>query len=946
MKKASAKSKARVVKKAKRVARAAALKRVAGKRVNLLAVVAGPAQTFKSPALSKIAKAKAAKCPTCHAKPGEPCKARGGVKMLTFHRLRFKAIPRPDKAALARDAGKSAPVLHASQGVPTIALDKITIGKRHRKDFSHVPEVAESINERGGLILPIALTPKHKLIDGEVRMRAWKLSRFGKQPIPYHIINIDSVIAGEWDANSRRKDFTPAEAVSIKREVEATFAKLKAEQDRNRPKETRPAPGRKAAKGYSSGKTRDRVAMFTGIKGRTLEKAEAVIEAAERDPERFGDLVEKMNKTRKVDAAFKVMKIRTQTDQLRDAPPTLPPNGPYKRAVIDFPWPHESNDTQESIDARGRSLRPYAAMAIPSCIDFARDKIAPLLDPDECVVGFCATNHHLANGAAHAVMAALGWPCWPNGDGGTTILTWDKVAIGRGQILRDVTEQIVILIRGKPFMDLTGENPPTTLISERRRENSRKPKKLWELFERAFPGERFASFFSQGGEGKLWDGFGDQAQRFAPEGTTADVLELAALEAIAAGKDLDRGAIAGMITAKFAIGRVKPKLTKAGEVQLAKLRAIAAANAEAAKAPDDECGVLEQVEAGFPVDYADAKLMDTLRKGKLIAGKGPIKLTKAGAARLRELKEDRDEKRMLAVLPDDLDQLVLLYGKELAARHDAIIRNSEIEFAIHDRGLELLEMKANGGTEFGSATEKSPAEQLRKRNMAAVGEVPMWGQRGVFALDAHNVPHIVQSSESYNLSVHAVDPKLPFISSTGFRSFVGEGDGPAFGVTVEDQARAYIEEEFSHEDAQPGKSDKRKDRRTLPMPSVVYKLPSADADDREPVKVGKRSAFDGRAGATDIEKVKAAPAGHVISMTLDWSSTNKPGRKPNAKNATSVARCQCGAMFKALNQPAGWKAQDKEIVTHWAKVRAEAPASDGGEAVVESEGGAPGLAAA
>jgi len=42
-------------------------------------------------------------------------------------------------------------------------------------------------------------------------------------------------------------------------------------------------------------KTRDKVAEFTGVSGRTLDKATAVVEAAEADPKRFGHLVEEMD---------------------------------------------------------------------------------------------------------------------------------------------------------------------------------------------------------------------------------------------------------------------------------------------------------------------------------------------------------------------------------------------------------------------------------------------------------------------------------------------------------------------------------------------------------------------------------------------------------------------------------------------------------------------------
>ena len=55
-----------------------------------------------------------------------------------------------------------------------VPLDEIKIGSRVRRDFSHVPELAESIRE-DGLIQPIVLTYNKQLIAGESRIRAHRL---------------------------------------------------------------------------------------------------------------------------------------------------------------------------------------------------------------------------------------------------------------------------------------------------------------------------------------------------------------------------------------------------------------------------------------------------------------------------------------------------------------------------------------------------------------------------------------------------------------------------------------------------------------------------------------------------------------------------------------------------------------------------------------------------
>ena len=63
---------------------------------------------------------------------------------------------------------------------------------------------------------------------------------------------------------------------------------------RNRGGEGEPAKrcrGAKVGKVSTPLKTRDKVAEFTGVSGRTLDKATAVVEASETDPEKFGHLI-------------------------------------------------------------------------------------------------------------------------------------------------------------------------------------------------------------------------------------------------------------------------------------------------------------------------------------------------------------------------------------------------------------------------------------------------------------------------------------------------------------------------------------------------------------------------------------------------------------------------------------------------------------------------------
>jgi hypothetical protein len=57
-----------------------------------------------------------------------------------------------------------------------------------------------------------------------------------------------------------------------------------------------------------AGDTRDQLAQHVGMSARTLDKATAVVNAARQDPENFLPVVEEMDRTGKVDAAYRGVK--------------------------------------------------------------------------------------------------------------------------------------------------------------------------------------------------------------------------------------------------------------------------------------------------------------------------------------------------------------------------------------------------------------------------------------------------------------------------------------------------------------------------------------------------------------------------------------------------------------------------------------------------------------
>lgn len=99
-----------------------------------------------------------------------------------------------------------------------IKIADIKIGKRHRKDMGDLTSLADSIRH-DGLLQPIGVTDKFSLVFGERRLRAQR-DILKKRTILARIVDVSSIVSGEYAENEIRKDFTPSERVAIARAVE------------------------------------------------------------------------------------------------------------------------------------------------------------------------------------------------------------------------------------------------------------------------------------------------------------------------------------------------------------------------------------------------------------------------------------------------------------------------------------------------------------------------------------------------------------------------------------------------------------------------------------------------------------------------------------------------------------------------------------------------------
>jgi ParB family chromosome partitioning protein len=261
----------------------------------------------------------------------------------------------------------------------TRPVSSILVGQRHRRDLGDIDALAASIADVGPLH-PIVITPEGKLIAGERRLAACKA--LGWTEIPVNVVDLDSVVRGEFAENTCRKDFTLSEAVAIKRALEPLEKAAARERQGTR---TDKHPGKLPTS--SKGRAADKVAKATGMARRTLEKAEAIVEAAEAEPKKYGKLLADMDRTGRVNGVYRRLRVAAQAESIRAEPPPLPGNGPYRVAVIDLPWPYEKRDE----DPSHRAALPYLTMSVA---DMRTLPVASIMHADS-ILWLWATNHHM-----------------------------------------------------------------------------------------------------------------------------------------------------------------------------------------------------------------------------------------------------------------------------------------------------------------------------------------------------------------------------------------------------------------------------------------------------------------------------------------------------------------------------------------------------------------------
>lgn len=205
-------------------------------------------------------------------------------------------------------------ITQSETGTPLVAVSKINVGERARKEMGDLVSLAESIREVG-LLHPICLTPDNRLIAGQRRLAAVKM--LGWTAIAAHYVDLDCIVKGERDENVLRKPFTPSEVYEITREIlEVERAAARKRQGTRTDLEHSETVAQSESKPPEK-RAKEKAAEAVGVSRPHLAKIEAVMEAAEEEPEEYSDIVKSMDEDGNVSAAFRELKHRKRKQTIR-----------------------------------------------------------------------------------------------------------------------------------------------------------------------------------------------------------------------------------------------------------------------------------------------------------------------------------------------------------------------------------------------------------------------------------------------------------------------------------------------------------------------------------------------------------------------------------------------------------------------------------------------------
>lgn len=166
--------------------------------------------------------------------------------------------------------------------------------------------------------------------------------------------------------------------------------------------------------------------------------------------------------------------------------------------------------------------------------------------------------------------------------------------------------------------------------------------------------------------------------------------------------------------------------------------------------------------------------------------------------------ENRSRKfeRETAHLPGTMDRAIPFYRVLIRQHHAAMLAaNVDETMRLRDEARKLA-LRLNGGKPGIIADDDAPGCVLERETTASPGAVPLWGQTGDFVIDVNSMQVRIVLEGIFGLggnafywpgfAAQAVDLDRPFLSPTGYRSFLGIHAEPQPGMSPDEFASEVI----------------------------------------------------------------------------------------------------------------------------------------------------------
>jgi N6-adenosine-specific RNA methylase IME4 len=233
------------------------------------------------------------------------------------------------------------------------------------------------------------------------------------------------------------------------------------------------------------------VAMADVVSAKAPEKIKEKLRSGEMAVTTAYKEIKKEEKKAERDKKIKEVKQKIEEENL------VTPNKKYHVIGIDPPWAYEEKGGFSSDDYNSESNRgavDYPTMTVEQI------KKIELPSADDCVLFLWTTHAFLRD--SFDLLDEWGFKY-------KATLVWDKVKMGLGRTVRMQVEFCLIAIKGNPIINGSSERD---IITEPRREHSRKPEAFYEMAERMCVGNKLDYFSRQ--NRKNWDHYGAEQGQY------------------------------------------------------------------------------------------------------------------------------------------------------------------------------------------------------------------------------------------------------------------------------------------------------------------------------------------------------------------------------------------------------------------------------------------------